>query len=243
VRVLPAAPARAAARPFLTGSAPANCPGAPGKVTSQGLPRPAGPSGPLPARWTGILAQRSNVTVSLEIANIRQGVWRLSASSRRVLMPASAGPPSANCPAPGKPAYGRGQALIDCAPASWRALLYPAVMDPVVLEAVAAIGDRDRARLKPLLHPYLHWTARTGRPSAAVPRCCASWMAGRRRDRQPAMNCATGKSTAGSSNPDELRDVTGDEPGKARRTRAIHRYALSIHSVRLFWRRSILKIL
>jgi hypothetical protein len=36
-------------------------------------------------------------------------------------------------------------------------------MDPVVLEAVAAIGDRDWARLRPLLHPYLHWTGPDGR--------------------------------------------------------------------------------
>ena len=35
-------------------------------------------------------------------------------------------------------------------------------MDPVVLEAVAAIADRDWARLRPLLHPYLHWTGPDG---------------------------------------------------------------------------------
>jgi hypothetical protein len=36
-------------------------------------------------------------------------------------------------------------------------------MDPVVGQAVAAIADRDWARLKPLLHPYLHWTDPDGR--------------------------------------------------------------------------------
>jgi len=35
-------------------------------------------------------------------------------------------------------------------------------MDLVVLEAVAAIEGRDWNRLKPLLHPYLHWTGRDG---------------------------------------------------------------------------------
>lgn len=35
-------------------------------------------------------------------------------------------------------------------------------MDLVVLEAVAAIEDRDWNRLKLLLHPYLHWTGPDG---------------------------------------------------------------------------------
>jgi hypothetical protein len=35
-------------------------------------------------------------------------------------------------------------------------------MDLVVLEAVAAIEGRDWDRLKPLLHPYLHWTRADG---------------------------------------------------------------------------------
>jgi len=32
--------------------------------------------------------------------------------------------------------------------------------DPVVAAALAAIAARDWARLKPLLHPYLHWSTR-----------------------------------------------------------------------------------
>jgi hypothetical protein len=36
------------------------------------------------------------------------------------------------------------------------------VMNPVVLEAIAAIGERDWGRLSPLLHPYLHWTGPDG---------------------------------------------------------------------------------
>ena len=34
----------------------------------------------------------------------------------------------------------------------------PAGMDLVVLEAVAAMEGGDWDTLKPLLHPYLHWT-------------------------------------------------------------------------------------
>jgi hypothetical protein len=30
--------------------------------------------------------------------------------------------------------------------------------DPVVVAALDAIAARDWARLRPLLHPYLHWT-------------------------------------------------------------------------------------
>jgi hypothetical protein len=32
--------------------------------------------------------------------------------------------------------------------------------DPVVDAALAAIAARDWTRLKPLLHPYLHWSTR-----------------------------------------------------------------------------------
>ena len=35
-------------------------------------------------------------------------------------------------------------------------------MDQVVLDARAAIEAGDWARLRPLLHPYLHWTAPGG---------------------------------------------------------------------------------
>ncbi|MEV4319908.1 nuclear transport factor 2 family protein [Actinocrispum sp. NPDC049592] len=31
-------------------------------------------------------------------------------------------------------------------------------MDPIVRQALQAIEKRDWAALKPLLHPYLHWT-------------------------------------------------------------------------------------
>jgi hypothetical protein len=36
------------------------------------------------------------------------------------------------------------------------------IVDLVVLEAVAAIEERDWNRLRPLLHPYLHWTGADG---------------------------------------------------------------------------------
>jgi hypothetical protein len=39
----------------------------------------------------------------------------------------------------------------------------PGFMDPVVDDAVAAIGQRDWPAVKVLLHPYLHWTAVDGR--------------------------------------------------------------------------------
>jgi len=38
----------------------------------------------------------------------------------------------------------------------------PAI-EPMVRHVVAAIGRRDWEGLKPLLHPYLHWTGRDGR--------------------------------------------------------------------------------
>lgn len=36
-------------------------------------------------------------------------------------------------------------------------------MDEVVAEAVAALERRDWEALKPLLHPYLHWTDAEGK--------------------------------------------------------------------------------
>jgi len=47
-------------------------------------------------------------------------------------------------------------------PAGLARAAIPELVDPVVLEAVAAAGDRDWGRLKPLLHPYLHWTGPDG---------------------------------------------------------------------------------
>ena len=38
----------------------------------------------------------------------------------------------------------------------------PAVMDQVVLDALAAIKDEDWGRVRPLLHPYLRWTGPEG---------------------------------------------------------------------------------
>jgi hypothetical protein len=84
-----------------------------------------------------------------------------------------------------------------------------------VLDAVEAIGDQDWGRLKPLLHPYLHWTGPDGqtiRGRANVLR----QLDGLGPQGPPARyDCATGRSTAGSSNPDKLPDLTGNGPGHA----------------------------
>jgi hypothetical protein len=51
-------------------------------------------------------------------------------------------------------------------------------VDAVVLEAVTAIGDRDWARLRPLLHPYVHWISANGetiRGRAKVLRQLEDW--------------------------------------------------------------------
>jgi len=59
----------------------------------------------------------------------------------------------------------------------------PGLVDPVVLEVVAAIKERDWGRLKPLLHPYLHWTGSDGetiRGRVKVMRQLDSWPPPRR---------------------------------------------------------------
>jgi hypothetical protein len=52
----------------------------------------------------------------------------------------------------GRPPLGKGTSLIGMRPA----------VDPVVRQVLAAIRRQDWDRLKPLLHPYLHWTGRDG---------------------------------------------------------------------------------
>ena len=57
-------------------------------------------------------------------------------------------------------------------------------MDLVVLEAVAAIEDRDWDRLEPLLHPYLHWIGPDGQTARGRIRVLSQldgWPPGNRR--------------------------------------------------------------